>query len=57
MGQVRAWNYIRMVAVNPGAVLLRNRRTELRTTMDKCNYTEYLASGLGPMGTQECEPS
>jgi hypothetical protein len=32
------------------------KKTELRTAVDKCAYTEYLASGMGPMGTQECNP-
>jgi hypothetical protein len=53
MGQVHVWKYIHTVARNPGKVLLRNRKTELRITLDKCTYTEYLASGVGPMGTQE----
>jgi hypothetical protein len=45
------------VARNRGVVLSRNRKTELRTTLDKCTYTEDLTSGMGPMGTQECDPS
>jgi hypothetical protein len=24
--------------------------------MDKCTYTEDLESGMGPMGTHECDP-
>jgi hypothetical protein len=45
------------VAGNPGAALLRNRKTELRIKLNKCNYTEDLASGMEPIGTQECDPS
>jgi hypothetical protein len=40
-----------IVARHPGALPSRNRKTELRTTMDKCTYTEYLASDMGPMRT------
>jgi hypothetical protein len=57
MGQVHVWKYIHIVARNPGAVLSRNKKTELRTTLDKGNYTEDLASCMGPIGTQECDPS
>jgi hypothetical protein len=57
MGQVYVLKYIHIVARNPGKVLSINRKTELRTTVDKCAYTEDLASGMGPMGTQECDPS
>jgi hypothetical protein len=32
-------------------------KTELRITLDKCAYTEDLASCIGPMGTQECDPA
>jgi predicted nucleic-acid-binding Zn-ribbon protein len=50
MGQVHVWQYIRVVERNLGAVLLINSKTELRITLDKCAYTEYFASGIGPMG-------
>jgi hypothetical protein len=43
------------MARNPSSVLLRNRKTELRILVDKCAYPEDLASGMGPMGTQECD--
>jgi hypothetical protein len=53
MGQVHVWKYIFIVARNPSSVLSRNRKTELRLAMEKGAYPEYLASGMGPMGTQE----
>jgi hypothetical protein len=56
-GTRNVWKYIHIVARNPGAVLSRNRKTELRTTLDKCTYTEYLASVMAPMRTNECDPS
>jgi hypothetical protein len=57
MGKVHVWKYIRIVARNPSSVLSRNRKTELRITVDKRAYPEDLASGMGPMGTQECDPA
>jgi hypothetical protein len=57
MGQVHVWKYIRIVARNPSSVLSRNRKTELRLAVDKCAYTEDLASGMRPMGIQECDPA
>jgi hypothetical protein len=36
-------------------VLSRNRKTELRTVVDKCAYPEDLVSGMVPMGTYECD--
>jgi hypothetical protein len=45
------------VARNPSSILLRNRKTELRIAVDKYAYPEDLASGMGPMGTQECDPT
>jgi hypothetical protein len=56
-GTRNVWKYIHIVARNPGAVLSRNRKTELRTTLDKCTYTEYLKSVVAPMRTHECDPS
>jgi hypothetical protein len=47
-----SWKYIRIVARNPSSVLSRIRKTELRIVVNKCTYPEYLASGMGPMGTQ-----
>jgi hypothetical protein len=55
MGQVYVWQYIWTVARNSSSVLSRNRKTELRTAVDKSSYPEDLASGMGPMGTQECD--
>jgi hypothetical protein len=52
MGKVHVWKYIYTVAINSSSVLSRNRKTELRTAVDKCAYPEYLASGMGPMVTQ-----
>jgi hypothetical protein len=46
MGQVHVWKYIHIVVRHPGALHSINRKTELRTTLDKCTYTEYLASGM-----------
>jgi hypothetical protein len=57
MGQVHVWKYIRIVEKNPGAVLPRNRKSELRTTLEKCTYTEDLMSGMGTIVTQECDPA
>jgi hypothetical protein len=57
MGQVHVWKYIHIVARNPGAVLSINMETELWTTLDKCTYKEYLASGMWKMGTPESYPS
>jgi hypothetical protein len=57
LGHIHVWKYIRIVARNPGAILSINRKTELRTTMDKCTYTEDLESGMGLMGTHECDLS
>jgi hypothetical protein len=34
MGQVHVWKYILIVARNPSSVLSRNRKTELRITVD-----------------------
>jgi hypothetical protein len=48
MGKVHVWKYIRIVAINPGSVLSRNRKTELRIMVDKRAYPEDLASGMGP---------
>jgi hypothetical protein len=53
MGHVHVWKHIPI----SGAVIPRNRKTEFRTTLDKCNYTEDLAISMGPMGTQEFDPS
>jgi hypothetical protein len=55
MGKVHVWKYIHVVARNPSSVLSKNRKTELRIVVDKCAYPEDLASGMGPMGTQECD--
>jgi hypothetical protein len=57
MGQVHVWKYICTVARNSSSVLLINRITELRTAVDKCFYPEDLTSVMGPMGTQECDPT
>jgi hypothetical protein len=56
-GTSYVWKYIRIVARNSSTALSRNRKTELRITLDKCTYAEDLASGMGPMGTQECDLS
>jgi hypothetical protein len=47
MGQVHVWKYIFIVATNSSSVLSINRKTELRTVVDKCAYPEDLASGMG----------
>jgi hypothetical protein len=57
MVQVHFWKYFRIAAKNPSSVLSRKRKTELRIAVDKRAYPEYLASGIGPMGTQECDPT
>jgi hypothetical protein len=57
MVQVHVWKYILIVARNPSSVLSRNRKTELRITVYKCAYAEDLASGMGPIGKQECDPA
>jgi hypothetical protein len=49
MGQVHVWKYIRIVARNLGAVISRNRKTELRIMLDKCTNTEDLETGMGPL--------
>jgi hypothetical protein len=56
MGQLHVWKYIHIVAIHQGAVLSINRKTEFRTMLDKCTYTEYLASVMGPLGKQEYDP-
>jgi hypothetical protein len=53
MVHVHVWKYICTVARNSSLVLSRNRKTELRLAVDTCAYPEDLASGMGPMGTQE----
>jgi hypothetical protein len=55
MGQVHVWQYICTVAINSSSVPSRNKKTELRTAVDKFAYPEDLASGMRPMGTQECD--
>jgi hypothetical protein len=50
MGQIHVWKYICTVVRDSSSVLLRNRKTELSTAVDKCAYPENLTSGMGPMG-------
>jgi hypothetical protein len=57
MGQVHVWKYVCTVARNTSSLLSRNRKTELRTAVDKCAYPEDLASGMVPIGKQECDPT
>jgi hypothetical protein len=45
------------VAINTSSVILGNRKTELSIMVDKRAYPEYFASGMRPMGTQECDPA
>jgi hypothetical protein len=52
-GKSYVWKYIRVVARKPSSVLSRNRKAELRIAVDKCAYPKDLASGMGPMVTQE----
>jgi hypothetical protein len=54
MVKFHVWKYICIVARTSSSVTLRNRKTELRIAVEKCDCPEDLASVMGPMGTDEC---